>query len=223
MLLSRAFCMGIYVVKTHNIILCKLGLDPTCTFHSILSIQITGCKITNATQVWPQNCHTDTWWGREVTKQTTSMIMQEPCNVQKKQRVMKEREKRRKEWSGRIQENKDCSQENHCPHLIYLVIKHWPKALGEESCYLAYKLQSIIIKGSKGRNSRQEAGCRKLEARTETDLWRKSCFGLPPHGLLSLFSYTTQDLHVQGWCLSPWAGPFHFNLSTKKMFHRTVW
>lgn len=77
--------------------------------------------------------------------------------------------------------------------------------LGEETVYIAYRLQRLM-EGSHGRKWRQEvvAGTRRQEPKHR--LWKNPALLAFIHGLLSSFSYTTQDrlggATHSGWGLS---------------------
>lgn len=60
----------------------KAMLDQACTFHSILSIQITEFpRVMHATQVWPCNWYVDIWSGRELVMETINTITLKAYNV----------------------------------------------------------------------------------------------------------------------------------------------
>lgn len=170
----------------------------------------------NATQVWSCDCHTVLWSSREMTTETTNIITPEACNVWKSKGWGKRNGREEEGGAGgfRLVRN---NQKNVNDLVCFLLLWQNTDQKHLERVYLAYRLQSTIIKGSQGRNSRQGPGNRNLKAGTETDPPEKCCFGLSPHHFLSLFSYTTQGHLPQGGTSHRWgAGLFHSNHQSRK-------
>jgi hypothetical protein len=83
------------------------------------------------------------------------------------------------------------------------------KLVGEERVYLAYTSISLFItEGSQDRDSNRPVTWRQELMQRP---WRGTPYWLAPHGLLSLFSYRTQDHQLRKGTTYQWAGPSPIN------------